>query len=303
MVTTRSRRARSESKEVDDAKKSVEGETESAPVIEKEKSAPSASEEEQGQPKADGSDGGDDSGSDPGGEPEQSEKVVQAKVGQMFSRRKRNEKGKSKEKNALTKLIPGYTAPMKLNTSSLDRYRPSGGITALQRRAERSDASTKTFVVDAKKNHSANMQKKSNGSLPSSYSAAYSSFKTGKKRAPDTSAGRGWFGMAPSEMTQELKTDLAIIRNRAYLSNNKFYKSADKHHKIVQVGTVIEGAAEYYSSRLTKKQRRSNITDEILADPDTSTWAKNKFKKMAREQTEKFQKRTHKAKRGKRSFA
>ena len=70
----------------------------------------------------------------------------------------------------------------------------------------------------------------------------------------------------------------------------------------MQVGTVIEGAAEYYSSRLTKKQRRSNITEEILADPDTSTWAKNKFKKMSREQTEKYQKRTHKAKRGKRYF-
>lgn len=208
----------------------------------------------------------------------------------------------SKEKNALTKLIPGYTAPMKLNTSSLDQYRPIGGIGDLQRKAERTDASTKNFVLDATKKHTDAMQKNSSGLFPSTYTAAYSSFKKGKKRPVDNTAGKGWFRMTPTPMTDELKTDLAVIRNRTYLDPKRFYKSADKHHSIVQLGTVIEGAAEYYSSRLTKKQRRANLTEEIMADPETSDWAKKKFKKMSREKTIEAQKRIGKAKKVKRFF-
>lgn len=33
-----------------------------------------------------------------------------------------------------------------------------------------------------------------------------------------------------------------------------------------QIGTVIEGPTEYFSGRLTKKQRKQTIVDEILAD-------------------------------------
>lgn len=186
-------------------------------------------------------------------------------------------------KNELTKLIPGYTAPMRLNTPSLDRYRPTGGIKDLQRRAERTDASTKGFVIETSRRHTDSMQKTSRGFLPTSYTAAYSSFKKGVKRTKNESAGKGWFNMQPTQMTEELKTDLAVVRNRTYLDPKKFYKSADKSHSIVQLGTVIEGAAEYCSSRLTKKQRRSNITEEILADPSTADYATNKFKQMSRD--------------------
>jgi hypothetical protein len=207
-----------------------------------------------------------------------------------------------KMSNPLTKLIPGYTAPMMLNTSSLDKFRPEGGITELQKRAERTDASTKDFVVGSTSKHTSAMRKTSQGFLPKSYTEAYSSFKKGVKRAPDNTAGKGWFGMTPTPMTEELKTDLAVIRNRGYLDPKRFYKSADKHHKIVQVGTVIEGPSEYYSSRLTKKQRRSNITEEIMADPASADYAKNKFKQMSREKTLQAQKRQLKPKRVKKFY-
>lgn len=204
--------------------------------------------------------------------------------------------------NALTKLIPGYTAPRMLNTSSLDKFRPKGGIRELQRRAERTDASTKDFVVGSTAIHTNAMRKTAQGFLPQSYTDAYSSFKKGVKRDPDNTAGKGWFGMIPTPMTDELKTDLAVIRNRSYLDPKRFYKSADKHHKIVQVGTVIEGPSEYFSSRLTKKQRRSNITEEIMADPSAADYAKNKFKQMSREQTHKAQMRKVKTKRVKKFY-
>jgi hypothetical protein len=202
-------------------------------------------------------------------------------------------------KNELTKLIPGYTAEMRLHTPSLDRFRPAGGIQALERRAERTDASTKGFVVEAATRHTDAMQKTSTGLLPTSYTAAYSSFKKGTKRAKDESAGKGWFNMEPTVLTEEQKTDLAVIRNRTHLDPKKFYKSSDKQHSIVQFGTVIEGASEYYSSRLTKKQRRGNITEEILADPNTADYATNKFKKMSREKTAR-EKKTRKKGKGRR---
>ena len=79
-------------------------------------------------------------------------------------------------------------------------------------------------------------------------------------------------------MTHQLKTDLSLIRNRNYLDPKKFYKSADSFDgKILQVGTVIEGSSEYYSSRMTKKERRLNITEELMADDSVRQYAKRKY--------------------------
>jgi len=210
--------------------------------------------------------------------------------------------------NTLTELIPGYTAPMTLNSSSLDKYRPAGGIRTLQHQAMKFDASTRDFVMGTKSSnkHVAAMstttsKSKKTCSLPTSYTSAYSSFKKGVKRTPDLTAGSGWFGMKPTPVTEELKTDLAVIRNRSYLDPKRFYKNADKSRpdQIVQLGTVIEGPSEYFSSRLTKKQRRSNITEEFMNDTgdgsggksSRSNYAQRKFKDMAREKTQKAQAR------------
>ncbi len=202
-------------------------------------------------------------------------------------------------KNSLTSLIPGYTAPMRLDSSSLDKYRCD--IRELGKRAERKDASTKDFCLEATEKK-ANSLKSQNGFLPKSYTQAYSHFKKGTKRAVDESAGKGWFGMQPTRMTDSLKKDLAMIRNRSYLDPKRFYKSTDKHHSVVQVGTVIEGAAEFYSSRLTKKDRRANLTEELMADPATLQYAKGKFQKMAREKAYQADLRKHRPKKRKKFY-
>mmetsp|Transcript_10695 Transcript_10695/g.25736 ORF Transcript_10695/g.25736 Transcript_10695/m.25736 type:complete len:306 (-) Transcript_10695:194-1111(-) len=213
-----------------------------------------------------------------------------------------SDKKKSREdKNALTHIIPGYTAPMRLDSSSLDKYRC--GINELGRRAERKDASTIDFVLEASAKKTENSMKKTKeGFLPQSYTSAYSQFKKGAKRSPVYTAGKGWFGMKPSTMTDDLKTDLAIIRNRTYLDPKRFYKSNDKHHSIVQVGTVVEGASEFYSSRLTKKQRRGNLTEELMADVTTLDYATNKVKKIAREKSHQAELRKIKSKKRSRKF-
>jgi len=43
------------------------------------------------------------------------------------------------------------------------------------------------------------------------------------------------------------------------------------------VGTVIEGPGEYFSSRLTRKERKQTIVDEILADKSIRDYAKRTY--------------------------
>ena len=83
------------------------------------------------------------------------------------------------------------------------------------------------------------------------------------------SAGRRWFNFESEEMTADARRDFALLRMRNYLDPKKFYKSSDHSRalpKHFQMGVVIEGAHEFYSGRLTKKQRRKTFTDEIMAD-------------------------------------
>lgn len=87
--------------------------------------------------------------------------------------------------------------------------------------------------------------------------------------------------MAPTPMTDRLRSDLSVIRNRNYLDPKKFYKSADDFAgKVLQSGTVIEGSSEYYSGRLARRERRDNLTEEIMADANVSEYAKRKYREM-----------------------
>lgn len=62
-----------------------------------------------------------------------------------------------------------------------------------------------------------------------------------------------------------------------HLAAYRFYKNPDKPGPIVGVGTVVEGNLEYKSSRLTNKERKQNITEEILADSSIKSYSKRVF--------------------------
>ena len=57
----------------------------------------------------------------------------------------------------------------------------------------------------------------------------------------------------------------------------RFYKNPDKLGSVVHVGTVIEGPSEYKSARLTNRERRQTIVEEILADKTVGQYSKKKF--------------------------
>lgn len=172
-------------------------------------------------------------------------------------------------------------------------------LESLRKRALVTDKTTAAFV----KGSVANQKQTREILTVKPGSLVSNAFKTGNKPEPVSHAGDKWFGMVPTPLTEEVKRDLHVIRNRGYLDPKRFYKSSDKESKFVQIGTVIEGSAEYYSARLTKKERRSNFTDEVMADTSTADYAKRKYRSMQQEKNAKVQQRQPKKKKARRMHA
>ena len=189
-----------------------------------------------------------------------------------------------KQRNELTHLIPGYTAPMRLSTSkSFSVVGDSSSLEDIRQKAMRDDNKSRKLGESVR----VMAQRSAMGNLSTAYQHSHASFHTKRRKRLDQSsntAGSGWFNMRATPMTEEIERDMALIRNRNYLDPKRFYKSADKSQGgaklFVQRGTVIEGPTEYYSSRLTKKQRRSNLVDEVMAEPESSQWTQQKYQQM-----------------------
>mmetsp|Transcript_24451 Transcript_24451/g.35059 ORF Transcript_24451/g.35059 Transcript_24451/m.35059 type:complete len:292 (+) Transcript_24451:45-920(+) len=194
-----------------------------------------------------------------------------------FMKQKDSEKNtmdrKVKKKNELTKLIPGYQAPMKLEAQGL----PTFATTELLKLSDTTQLSTASQALKMTKHRVENPY-------------VGSSFKLGIKKSADLTAGHGWFHMQPTEKTDEVKTDLAVIRMRNILDPKRFYKTIDKTSGkgVIQIGTVMEGTGEFWSSRLTKKQRRSNLTEELMADGTVASYTKNKYREIQQANEAKF---------------
>lgn len=47
-----------------------------------------------------------------------------------------------------------------------------------------------------------------------------------------------------------------------------------------QIGTVVEGAADFYSGRIVKSKRRKTLVDELLADAEFKNYQKKKYKEI-----------------------
>ena len=60
---------------------------------------------------------------------------------------------------------------------------------------------------------------------------------------------RGWFELPATQITDEVKRDLRLLHLRSALDPKRFYKGFDqtKFPKHFQLGTVVEGAADFYS--------------------------------------------------------
>ncbi|KAJ4721895.1 rRNA-processing protein fcf2 [Melia azedarach] len=104
-----------------------------------------------------------------------------------------------------------------------------------------------------------------------------------KKQVKDT-AGTKWFDMPAATITPELKKDLQLLKLRSVIDPKRHYKKGDAKSKSLpkyfQVGTVVESSTDFFSSRLTKKERKPTLADELLSDPNLGQYRKRKVREI-----------------------
>ncbi|WBW71080.1 rRNA processing protein Fcf2 [Schizosaccharomyces osmophilus] len=99
-----------------------------------------------------------------------------------------------------------------------------------------------------------------------------------KKPAKDT-AGGDWFDMPATELTDSVKRDIQLLKMRNVLDPKRHYRreNAKQMPKYFQTGTVIEGPQDYFSGRITNRERQSTITDELVHSTERRDYFKKKY--------------------------
>ncbi|KAL6186155.1 hypothetical protein ACLB2K_042276 [Fragaria x ananassa] len=104
--------------------------------------------------------------------------------------------------------------------------------------------------------------------------------KLQRKQLKDTT-GSNWFDMPAPTMTPELQKDLKLLKLRSVMDPKRHYKKGDSQTaKYFQVGTVVESASDFFSGRLTKKERKATVAEELLSDPVLATYRKRKVREI-----------------------
>lgn len=101
-----------------------------------------------------------------------------------------------------------------------------------------------------------------------------------KKKKTKDDAGSDWYNMPRTNLTPQLRRDLQILRLRDVVAMGKqFFKKDNKKDfvpEFSQVGTIVAGATDGSNQRLTRKERKQTIVEEVLAGAATSKF-KSKY--------------------------
>ncbi|POO03345.1 Fcf2 pre-rRNA processing [Trema orientale] len=101
-----------------------------------------------------------------------------------------------------------------------------------------------------------------------------------RKQIKDT-AGNNWFDMPAPTITPELQKDLQLLKLRNAIDPKRHYKKGEsKTSKYFQVGTIIESPLDFFSGRLTNKERKASLADELLSDRTLVEYRKRKIREI-----------------------
>ena len=100
--------------------------------------------------------------------------------------------------------------------------------------------------------------------------------------------------MPAQELNDEMRQAIQAIQLRGYVNPKKFFKKNEltKMPKFFQVrilfnlsqiGTVIEGSTDFKDKRLSKKERKPQIIDEIIAEDERLNYTKKKYNEIQAE--------------------
>ncbi|TVY53638.1 rRNA-processing protein fcf2, partial [Lachnellula cervina] len=101
--------------------------------------------------------------------------------------------------------------------------------------------------------------------------------------AKKATAGSDWYNLPKTNLTPELKRDLQLLRMRAVLDPKRHYKKEGSKPQIPefsQVGTIIEGPTEFFSARLTNKDRKRTLVEEVLEGEKATQRFKSKYREI-----------------------
>ncbi|XP_019461697.1 PREDICTED: rRNA-processing protein fcf2-like [Lupinus angustifolius] len=104
-----------------------------------------------------------------------------------------------------------------------------------------------------------------------------------RKQVKDT-AGNSWFNMPAQTITPELQKDLKLLKLRGAIDPKRHYKKGDSKSKTLpkyfQMGTVVDSPLDYFSGRLTKKERKATLAEELLSDQNLAAYRKRKVREI-----------------------
>ncbi len=111
---------------------------------------------------------------------------------------------------------------------------------------------------------------------------------SGARPAPSKKElAKEWFKLPTQEITDEVKADLRVLRLRSAFDTKRFYRKDDttKFPTQFHVGRVVEHASDFYGGRLTKKQRKTTMAEEVMHDEHLSAVRRKRFNKIQDEAT------------------
>ncbi|CAK1599444.1 unnamed protein product [Parnassius mnemosyne] len=114
------------------------------------------------------------------------------------------------------------------------------------------------------------------------YDASDKKLRALRKKEREKTKGPGWFNMKAPELNEELKTDLQVLKMRSVMDPKHFYKKNDMEvlPKYFQVGRIEDSALDHVNERLTRKERKRTMVDELLADVEFQKYNKKKYKEI-----------------------
>uniref|UniRef100_A0A1A8LA68 Deoxynucleotidyltransferase, terminal, interacting protein 2 n=1 Tax=Nothobranchius pienaari TaxID=704102 RepID=A0A1A8LA68_9TELE len=205
-----------------------------------------------------------------------------------------NEEGDDDDDEDTNILLSCRSSHVKELSSRIDpgiRVKELGGLYISFDGSKSKPVSSSLQKLKEKKNHDEVMKKSVIGpdfekkdAVPP-YRESKNALKLKHRTEREKSTGDGWFNMKAPELTQELKGDLQVLKMRGSLDRKRFYKKNDRDGfpKYFQIGTVVDNPADFYHSRIPKKERKRTMVEELLADAEFRHKNKKKYQQIMAE--------------------
>ena len=97
-----------------------------------------------------------------------------------------------------------------------------------------------------------------------------------EKRAPAKDAGPGWYNLGRADATVSAD-DRAALALRGVADPKRHYKRQDAPSEFAALGTVVAGKFDGASGTLKKRERKTGLMGELLADAGARSYAKRRF--------------------------